>query len=82
MLFQTDKSNFISLSYKYDHFEIVVTFQLMAESFNKMSSIVVGFKEVQYNYSAHHSAHLFIIAICRDSQKQRKQPDIFFLIFM
>ena len=32
------------------------------------------FKEVQYNYSAHRSAHLFIIAISNHSHIKRKQP--------
>ena len=36
-------------------------------------------KDVPYNYSAHRSAHLFIIAISSHSHIKRKQPQIIFL---
>ena len=35
-------------------------------------------KEVQYNCSAHHPAHLFIIAISSHSHKEQKKPKFFF----
>ena len=35
-------------------------------------------KEVQYNPSAHGSAHLFIIAISHHSHKEGKEPQFFF----
>ena len=34
-------------------------------------------KEVQYNCSAHGSAHLFIIAISSHSHKERNEPQFF-----
>ena len=37
------------------------------------------FKEVQYSCTAHHSSHLFIIAIGSHSQKEWKQQQIIFL---
>ena len=49
----------------------------------KMFSVTFDFectyiKEVQYNCSAHGSAHLFIIAISSHSHKERKLPQFFF----
>ena len=49
----------------------------------KMFSVTFDFecpyiKEVQYNPSAHASAHLFIIAISHHSHKEWKQPQFFF----
>ena len=35
-------------------------------------------KEVQYNCSAHGSAHYFIIAISSHNHKDRKEPQFFF----
>ena len=42
-------------------------------------SLGMSFKEVGYNYSAHRSSHLFIIAISNHSYITRKWPQIFFL---
>ena len=42
----------------------------------KMFSVTI--KEVQYNCSAHDSAHLFIIGISNHSHKERKEPQFFF----
>ena len=52
----------------------------------KMFSVTFDFKypyikEVQYNCSVHHSAHLFIIAISSHNHKERKEPHIFLSIF-
>ena len=51
----------------------------------KMFSVTFDFewtyiKEVQYNCSAHGSAHLFIIAISSHSHKEQKEPQFFLLM--
>ena len=51
----------------------------------KMFSVTFDFecpyiKEVQYNPSAHGSAHLFIIAISHHSHKEGKEPQFFFSV--
>ena len=53
--------------------------------FLKIKSVSVTFdfectyvKEVQYNCSAHCSAHIFLIAINSDSHKGQKEPQFFF----
>ena len=38
-------------------------------------------KEVQYNCSAHRSAHLFMIEISNYGHKERKEPQFFFFNF-
>ena len=46
---------------------------------NTWMSLWAKVKEVQYSWSAHCSAHLFIIAISSHSHAERKQPQRIFL---